>query len=100
MVQAAQPRNETHPPFEVVEKNNALAVAIPVRHGGDPRRVFVRLGEDIVRLSYDGNFLVDLKPIGPDHMLFIRRQLTLWVVEKNERGDVMREYEAPIVAKE
>lgn len=94
-----KPRPNTRPQFDVFEHNGKLTVGMPFNHT-DISRVFVRLGEDIIRLSYADPILVDLKPVDLNAMLLIRRQQTLNIAERDERGNIIREYEAAIVAKD
>lgn len=94
-----KPRPNTRPSFDVFEHNGKLTVGMPFNHT-DISRVFVRLGEDIIRLSYADPILVDLKPVDLNAMLLIRCQQTLNIAERDERGNIIREYEAAIVAKD
>lgn len=92
-------RTDHYPKYEVVEHNGALAVAIPF-HNEDKTRVWARLGTEVVRLSYNSKFFADLLDFPIDKMVLMRRQPTLWVLEKNDIGQTIQEYEVAIVALE
>lgn len=93
------PRPDTQPDFEIFEKDGKVCVGMPFNHT-DNRRVFVRLGDEIIRLSYADPILIDLKPVPMDQMALLRRLNSLCIAEKDDTGKIVREYEAPIVAKD
>ena len=97
MTQQPQRRTDHYPPFEIIEKDGRLALAIP-HHNHDVSRVFARLGHDMIRLSFNSMFLADLKPIGIEHMRQFEKYPTIAIVEKTDDGRDVRSYEAIIAA--
>ncbi len=92
-------RTDHYPSYEIIEHKNSLAVAVPF-NDQDKSRVWVRMGDEIIRISYNSKFFADLLDVPLDKMVMLRRQPTLWIVEKNDLGHIIAEYEAAVVATE
>jgi len=92
-------RTDHYPKYQIVEHRGSLAVAVPFNQH-DKSRVWVRLGHEVVRISYNSKFFADLLDVPLDKMVMLRRQPTLWIVEVNDIGKLVAEYEALVVATE
>ncbi len=92
-------RTDHYPQYQIIEHKGALAVAVPFNQQ-DKSRVWVRLGHEVIRISYNSKFFADLQDVPLDKMVLIRRQPTLWIVEVNDIGKPVAEYEALVVATE
>ena len=96
---ASQKHTNHYPKYTLVEHKGQLAVAIPVNNE-DKTRIWARFGHDRVRLSFNSKFFMDLLGISMDKLAMMRRQPTLWVLEQNQMGKTIAEYEVAVVAKE
>ena len=94
---AQHKRTDHYPQYKVVEHNGALAVAVPFNQE-DKRRIWVRMGQDRIRISYNSKFFTDLLDVPLDKMVMLRRQPTLQILEKNDIGQIIEEHEAAVVA--
>lgn len=90
-------RTEHYPKYEIVEHNGTLGVAVPFNQE-DKRRVWVRMGHEVIRISYNSKFFTDLRDVPLDKMVMLRRQPTLWILERNDIGQTVHTYEAAVVA--
>ena len=92
-------RTDHYPKYQIIEHKGHLAVAVPFNQH-DKSRVWVRMGDEVVRISYNSKFFADLLDVPLDKMVLLRRQPTLWIVEMNDIGKPVAEYEALVVATE
>ena len=94
---AQQKRTDHYPAYKVVEHKGALAVAVPFNQE-DKRRIWVRMGNDRIRISYNSRFFTDLLDVPLDKLVMMRRQPTLHILEQNDIGQTVEEHEAAVVA--
>lgn len=94
-----QKRTDHYPKYDIVEHEGQLAVAVPFNNE-DKTRIWVRLGHDRIRISYNSKFFTDLLDVPLDKLMLMRRQPTLWILEQNDIGKTLSTVEAAVVATE
>ena len=94
-----QKHTDHYPNYTIVEHKGQLAVAIPFNNE-DKTRIWARLGHDRIRLSFNSKFFADLLDVPLDKLTLMRRQPTLWVLEQNDIGKTVNDYEVAVVATE
>lgn len=92
-----QKRTYHYPKYEIVEHEGQLAVAVPFNNE-DKTRIWVRMGDDRIRISYNSKFFTDLLDVPMDKLVVMRRQPVLWILEKNDIGQTIETHQAAVVA--
>lgn len=96
---AQQKRTNHYPDYKIVEHEGQLAVAVPFNNE-DKTRLWVRMGHDRIRISYNSQFFTDLLDVPLDKLAMMRRQPTLWVLEQNDIGHTIETHQVAVVATE
>ena len=96
---AQHKRTDHYPPYKIVEHEGQLAVAVPFNNE-DKTRIWVRMGHDRIRVSYNSKFFTDLLDVPLDKLAMMRRQPLLWILEQNDIGKTIETHQAAVVATE